>query len=96
MKDEPIDDFKASNEHMDPKIGIYAKNGVGKCFYQRKSMIKMANHYRSTIVNRKLMTVGDDHERQSTIMVIVNNDVAVNSADVIKIMWQDANMETKS
>jgi hypothetical protein len=96
MKDGPIDDLGASNEHMDPKIRIYTKNRVGKCFFQRKSMIKMASHYRATIVNRKLMTVGDDHERQSMIMVIVNNEVAVNSADMIMIMWQDANVETRS
>ena len=84
---ERVDRFS----HMDPKIRIYAKNGVGKCFFQRKLVIEMAIHYRSTIVNKKLMTIGDDHERRSTIMVIVNSDVIM-----IMIMWQDANVETRS
>ena len=26
-------DLRASNEQLDPKIRIYAKNGVGKCYF---------------------------------------------------------------
>ena len=91
-----ICDLGASNEQMDPKIRIYMKNRVERCFRQTKMATIIARKCWSKMLHDGQWLVNDSQWRRSKVTVDINDQNKNSTVESLKVNGQTSMDGSKS